>query len=267
MVSRPALSVFLAAAALLAAPQPRAGEPADNTGPAAVENDLLVRVRAANEQLYRDLESFVCNEQIVRYVGRSNEEKPRQIDLLTAQVSFENGVEQYTDVRQNRHRRASISSISGAWSENEFGTLLKQTQTFLSTQQVDFLKDSDLDGVPAALYAFDVSEQESPWDLEVGGEHFQVPFHTEVWVSRDSGEILQIDRTSLGAPEEAQISELRWSLRLAPVELNGRAWLLPKTAEYQVSYDASDRREWNRMTFSDYRRYGSQVELHFEGTK
>lgn len=267
MVSRAALPALCAWLAFSASALSAAGGPADNFSPAIDQTGLLARVRAANEQLYTDLQSFVCDEQILRYENRALGENPHQIDTVTAKVSFENGVEQYSDVRQNRRRRSSISSIAGAWSENEFGTLLKQTQTLLSTQRVELIDNADLDGMPAAVYAFDVSEQESPWDLEVGGEHYQVPFHTEVWVARDSGQILKIERTSAGVPAETQISQLRWSVRLAPVDMNGRTWLLPKTAEYKVSYDAPERQEWNDMTFSDYRRYGSEVAVHFDGAQ
>lgn len=241
-----------------------AADSAKKAAGAVTQTDLLLRVRAANQQLYTDLQSFVCKEQIVRYELRSDGEKPYQIDRLTAKVSFENGVEQYTEVRQNNRRRSSLSTISGAWSENEYGTLLQQTQMLLATQHVDFLKNAELDGAPVAVYAFDVAAEESPWDLEVGGEHYQVPFHTQVWVSRESGRILRIERASTSAPGETQISGLRWSVRLSPVELNGHTWLLPQTAEYSVSYGLSERREWNQMTFSDYRRYGSEVAVHFD---
>jgi hypothetical protein len=229
----------------------------------ASAGDLLVRVRAANEQLYADLESFVCNEQMRRYKGNLGGDKAHQIDTLTAQVSFENGQEHYSDVRQNRQRRADISSVPGAWSEGEFGTLLRQTQLLLATQPVTFLRDSHLDAVPVAVYAFDVSEQDSPWDLEVSGQHYRVPFRTEVSVSQASGQILEIERTSTGVSPETRISEIRWGVSLAPVDLSGRTWLLPKSGEYAVSYKDSERREWNLLSFSGYRRYGSEVALRF----
>lgn len=235
--------------------------------PEAAQGDLLDRVRAANEQLYTDLESFVCNEQMTRYKGSLSGDKARQIDTVTARVSFENGTERYTAIRQNRQSRSSISSVTGAWSEGEFGTLLRQTQMLLLTQDVTFLRDSHLDDTPTAVYAFEISEQDSPWDLEIGGQHYRVPFRTEVSVSRASGQILEIERTSTKVSPETHISEMRWSVSLAPVDLNGRAWLLPKSGEYAVLYKESGRREWNLLSFSDYHRYGSEVALRFDAVK
>ncbi len=226
--------------------------------------DLLTRVRAANELLYSDLKNIVCAEQIERYRGTLTGTELRRIDTVQSKVSFENGAEHYTEIRRNDKSVPNLSSLSGAWSEGEFGTLLRQTETLLSSQPVLFRMDTELNATPAALYSFEVSQEDSPWDLEVDSMDYRIPFHTEVWVSRSSGQILQIERTSTNVPVATGISQVRWSVKLETVELNGKSWLLPKTGEYSVSYADSQRREWNLMSFSGYRRYGSEVTLSFD---
>ncbi len=227
-------------------------------------DDILTKARAANENLYASLQSFVCHERIERFRGPLNAETGRTLDTVTANLSFENGVEHYSDVRQNMRPRDGISNLTGAWSEGEFGTLLLQTGTLLKTQPVSFQALATLDGVATAIYRFDVPEEISPWDLDVDGRHYRLPFRTEVWISIETGEILKIARTSSGIAAETRISALEWMVTLHPVDLNGKQWLLPKTGEYSVLYDQSNRREWNLMNFSDYRRYGSEVSLRFD---
>ena len=104
-------------------------------------DDILSKARAANENLYSSLQSFVCHERIERFRGPLNAETGRALDTVTANLSFENGVEHYSDVRQNARPRDGISNLTGAWSEGEFGTLLLQTETLLKTQPV-FVPDS-----------------------------------------------------------------------------------------------------------------------------
>jgi hypothetical protein len=226
--------------------------------------ELLAQITLANELLYSDLQNFVCNERMDRYKGRLSGAEGRRIDSVTSKVSFENGVEHYSDIRQNNRPRPGITSLSGAWSEGEFGTLLRQTQAFLESEAVLFRMNTDIDGAPATLYRFEVSEQDSPWHLEIESRHYHVPFRVDVWVSLSSGRILKIERTSTAVPLETGISELRWSVSLQTVELNGKSWLLPNTGEYEVLYEESNRREWNLLRFSDYHRYGSQVALSFD---
>jgi hypothetical protein len=225
--------------------------------------DLLTRVRQANEELYSSLQSFVCNESMERFKGKVGGEESKHIDTVTTKVSFENGIEHYSDVYQNNKQKASIPSIAGAWSEGEFGTLLAQTQSLLNTQPVIFRMFTDFNGTPAAIYGFEVSEQDSPWDLNVQSHHHRIPFRTELWVSAETGQILKIERVSTSMPFRMGISEIRWSVTLAPVQMNGKTWLLPNSGEYAVLYEEVGRREWNELTFSNYHRYGSEVALRF----
>ncbi len=228
---------------------------------------LLARARLANDQVYADLQSFVCAEQIERFKGPVTGENGRHIDSVSARISFENGTEHYTEIRQNNRQRASLSSIAGAWSEGEFGTLLEQTQILLKTRPVLFRTYTDLDGTPVAVYSFEVSEQDSPWDLNIASRDYRIGFRTEMWVSRASGQILQINRTSTSIPPGMGISELHWNVKLKAVELNGRTWLLPDTAKYAVLYEGKGRSEWNTMTFAEYHRYGSEVALRFDAVQ
>jgi hypothetical protein len=250
-------SALLLAALLLAMP----------SWGAVSSEDVLLKAQAANEDLYSALQSFVCLEQIDRYQGRLDGRTAHVIDTVSANLSFENGVEHYSEIRQNGQGRGSISGLAGAWSEGEFGTLLRQTEKLLALQPVSFEAFTDLDGTPAAIYSFDVSEQDSPWDFIVSGHHYRLPFRTDVWISTSKAEILKIARASLSVPPQTRISEVDWAVTLEPVALNDKQWLLPKSGQYTVLYQQSNRREWNVMNFSNYRRYGAEVALRFDGAQ
>lgn len=226
--------------------------------------ELLARASLANELLYSDLQNFVCNERIDRYRGPLSGVGGHRIDTVTSKVSFEDGTERYTDIRQNDTMRPSLASLYGAWSEGEFGTLLRQTQKLLESQTALSREQAQLNGASAIRYRLDISGQDSPWDLEVESKHYRIPFRTDVWVSQISGQILRIERTSTGIPSEVGISEIRWNVSLGDVNLNGKNWLLPTRGEYSVSYGPAQRREWNVLSFSGYRRYGSEATLSFE---
>lgn len=226
---------------------------------------LLEKSRTANDYLYASLKSFVCQEDIQRFEGNLHGSKTHPIDRVSAHLSFENGVEHYSDIRQDTRSLASISALAGAWSEGEFGTLLQQTAQLLETQSPFFVADATLDGTAVSIYRFTVTEQESPWDLVVELRHYRIPFTTDVWILASSGEILKIARKSSAMPEETRISEIDWDVTLAAVDLNGKTWRLPIAAAYSVSYTESKHREWNQMSFSGYRRYSSESSLRFDG--
>lgn len=227
------------------------------------ETQLLERARNVNGDLYSDLKSFVCHEEIRRFKAKLDGQKRKPIDTVSASLSFENGVERYSDIRQNAQVREAMWQIAGAWSEGEYGTLLQQTQRLIGTQNVSFVEFSEVNGAPAALYRFPVSEKESPWDLSVGKNHYSIPFETAVWISVESGKVIKISRKSMAIPAETRISQITWEVTLSRVDLGGNTWLLPIQAAYAVDYKESNHREWNQMSFTDYHHYGAESVLKF----
>lgn len=157
-----------------------------------------------------------------------------------------------------------MASLGGAWSEGEFGTLLQQSEQLLRTQLVVIDGAAQLNGVAAVMLHFDVAATDSPWDLEVGGHHYFIPFRTRVWLSEVSGDILRIARTSTNIPSTLRIAQIDWKVTLSPVDLNGKQWLLPDDGDYQVIYRDGGRRELNILKFSGYQRYGAEVKLRFD---
>ncbi len=237
------------------------------SGPASAamdSRDVLARAAAANQDLYASLQSFVCSESIERYKSGAGSSQVKHFDTVSVKVSLENGTAHYSDVRQKNRPIRDLASLDGAWSEGEFGTLLQQSEQLLRTQPAVIDGAANLNGVPAVMLHFDVAAANSPWDLEVGGHHYFIPFRTRVWLSESSGEILKIARASTNIPSTLRIAQIDWSVTLSPVDLNGKGWLLPDNGEYQVIYRDSGRREWNALKFSGYRRYGAQAKLRFD---
>lgn len=228
---------------------------------------LLARVQESSSAVYDSLLAFVCSEHIERFRSALDGTHERPIDSVHAALSFENGTEQYTSIWQNGQPRSDIPSLSGAWSEGEFGSLLKQTQELLQVEHVVFLGREVLDGDPVAAYAFDTAADNSPWELAVDAHVYRLAFHSEVYVSLTTEHIVRIARAAVGIPPQIGISKIDWSVSLKPVALNGSEWWLPSSATYSVSYATRNRREWNRILFDGYRRYGSTAELRFDNPR
>ncbi len=253
LLSAAALSSFTQVASAAEPGSPSLGEPAS----------ILREAIAVNSDLYSSLESFVCQEQIDRYRGKTGSQRARRVDVINAKVSLENGSEHYSDVHGNKRAFRDLAELDGAWSEGEFGTLLKQTEQLLNSQYASFEGPDAAVSVPAFVFRIDVPADASPWDLTVAGQHYRIPFVAQVWIDRATKRIVKIERRSKDVPVDLQIAEIDWAVTLAPVALNGKEWLLPSSAEYQVGYRNTDRREWNEMKFFDYHRYTAEATLHF----
>jgi hypothetical protein len=226
--------------------------------------DLFEKARESASRMDKELAQFVCHEQIERFKGSVAREQRRKVDVITSLVSYDSGEEHYTDILQNSRRMDRIGAVKGAWSEGEYGTFLREAASIFRSKPVRFLSMSTIEGQPAAAYSFDLSADESPWDIQVSGKHYKLPFRGQLWVSPTTGNILQIDRISTGADPATGISGVNWSVTFGEVQVDGKICWLPTKAIYSVTYLRSDRHEWNKIAFSGYRRYGSEVIVRFE---
>ena len=237
---------------------------ADEPSPLTVTGSLLDRVIDSASQMYNDLTNFVCREDIERYKGSSHNPAGRKLDLITSTVSYDRDAEHYTDIYQNNKRLNRIRGLSGAWSEGEYGTLLGETLKALQSGKIGSISPSTLDGVPAVVYSFDSSADDSPWDIDVAGRHYSLAFRGQVWVSPATAQVLRVDRIATDIPERIGIAVINWSVSFGMQTADKRAFWLPTKAVYSVSYLEECRREWNLIAFSGYRRYGSDVVVRFE---
>lgn len=162
-----------------------------------------------------DLRSFVCDETIQRF----HNSKP--LDVITAKVSFEDGVEHYREIRQNGQPRSSIPEIGGAWSTGEWNWNL-------------------------------------PWKLRIDHSRDCLVQYWSRTVF--SGTEITVERIGYKMPAHTGISALDWTVTYDLRDVNGDLVTVPKSANYIVLYrDGDDDR--NEITFSNYRRYGAESVL------
>jgi hypothetical protein len=233
--------------------------------PAPTSTEFLDRVILSASRVYNDLISFVCREQIERFRGNSRSPQGRKVDVITSTVSYDSDAEHYSDIYLNNKPLNQIRGLSGAWSEGDYGTLLGETLKALKSKPVRFISFGTLDGVSAAVYRFDYSTDDSPWEMEVSGRHYFLPFKGQIWVSPTTGDVLRVDRIADEVPNATGIAGVNWSVSFgAQPGPEGTSFRLPTKAVYSVSYLDTGRHEWNLIAFSGYKRYGAEVVVHFQ---
>jgi hypothetical protein len=219
--------------------------------------EVFDAMRNSIRQQYASLKDFTCKEQIERYRGSVRNPRSHKIDVITSQVSYYGDSEHYTNTRQNEKPLNEIGSLSGAWSQGEYGTILHETMMALNSRALKFVSFHDLDGAPAAVYSFNYTATDSPWDISVGGTHYFVPFLCQIWASVANGDVMRIERIAHDVPPSTGISVVNWAAVFSPTSVDGKILWLPAKAIYSVSYLNSDRHDWNQVVFSEYRPFGT----------
>lgn len=240
---------------------PAAASPSLRNEPVGAE--LLAKAREAAAHMFNAVENVICREDVRRFKsGRGGAE--HQVDVVQAQVTVENGAERYSAVLQNDRKRSRMSDIGGAWSEGEYATFLGEARQVLSSDRfIHTAHLAELNGTPAAVFPFEMDQSDTSWDFKVRSHHYALPFQGELWVSSETGEVLRIRRISRQMDPATGIGEVDWTVDFAPVSIDGRTLSLPSKALYSVTYLRDQSRQWNAMSFSSYRHFGSDAVIHY----
>lgn len=106
-------------------PPQDASAPADSVRLRAPSPDapLIERARYAALQFSQKLPNFICQEYMARYAQQG--EDKRLLDLVSAEVTYNNGQESYRNVKLDQHPTdKGIEQLNGSWSVGEFASTL-----------------------------------------------------------------------------------------------------------------------------------------------
>jgi hypothetical protein len=244
---------------------------------------LFGKTRESVTSMSSEAQNVICREEVRRFQsGRNGVE--RHLDDIQTQVTVENGAESYSSVLQNGRSRKRLPDVGGLWSEGEYLTFLGEARRVLSAPEYFTRKASQgyLGDSLATVLAYEMNANDTSWEFQVSSRHYTLPFQGEIWVSKETGEILRIRRTAKmpdtqtqlvgvayrGSQSEQQlassgVAEIEWSVDFATVSIGGRTLSLPTKALYRVTYKDGQKR-WNTISFSGYQQFGAETVIRYD---
>ena len=146
------------------APQPNLGAPPvtfrdDDDAPIAQRrgDDLIRRATDAAMDFTESLPNYMCKENIARYRSETHTPNWEAIDIVAADVIYDNKVESYKNITVNgKTAKKSFEETGGTWSTGEFGSTLVSLFSPGTVTDFRYKKDSRAGGVMAKVYDYTV---------------------------------------------------------------------------------------------------------------
>ena len=135
-----------------------------------IEKALLVA-----EEVTAALASYIVRQVTTRHAGSYLRSDWRLLDVVSAEVAYENGKETYRNVRLNdKPVSQSLEQMSGLVTQGEFGNILGAL--FARESRADFTPggSAKFQGRPAWRYDFTVRQPHSQWRTKVGSHALQL---------------------------------------------------------------------------------------------
>jgi hypothetical protein len=230
--------------------------------------DLIRRAAGAAFDFTEGLPNYVCQEDIARYVSETRPADWKSVDLVSASVIYENGKEDYRNIKVNGKPRQSFADTDGAWSTGEFGTLLIDLFSPASDAQFRFRQTERIAGVNARVYDYTVDHPHSHWNLIVSSQRYMPAYKGAVWIDPQTARVLRIEERANGFPADFPSDHVESATDYEYVQLgDARKYLLPVHSETLICQRGSDICQRNTIDFRNYHKYTGESNITFGDTK
>jgi hypothetical protein len=232
------------------------------------DEPLIRRAADAAMEFTETLPSYVCTELVTRSQSESTPANFQPIDVVSMEVIYENGREDYRNIQINGKKTVKkIEDTGGAWSTGEFGTVLVDLFSPATSADFRFRRDSRAGGVMAKMYEFDVTRENSHWSIHAGSQTYNPAYTGSVWIDPATSRVLRIEMEAKGMPGEFPIDHVESATDYQYIRLgDAKQYLLPVHAETLSCQRGTAYCSRNVIDFRNYHKYTGESSITFGGT-
>jgi len=239
-------------------------QPGDTPSPPGSRQESIEQARAAAWNFLRALPNYICEEHITRYVSETHQPGWNVVDVVTAEVVFEDRKESYRKVAINGKPSKKSPEDSGAWSSGEFGTILGYVFGPASAAEFQYRQEGKIEHHPASIYGFQVDRRHSTWRVQAPGEYILPPYRGSVWIDPQSGHTLRIEMQATGIPKAFPRLTVETAVDYDYLGLGtSEKFLLPVHAEILSCSRTSNQCERNVIEFRGYHKFAGESTVQF----
>jgi len=232
----------------------------------AQPDPVIEKAREAADSFAQTLPNYFCQQVTTRFVSATRAMRWRQVDVISAEVIYENGREHYRNVTlSGRPVKRGMEELGGAWSTGEFGTQLWDLFTPKTAAQFALRKEASSHGVTVAIYDYQVQRANSHWGLMVGDKLVYTNYEGSVWIEKESGRVLRLERRAYNVPREIQLDKVDTAISYEYVRIgSAQRFLLPARSEMVLCQRGSNNCNKNEIDFRSYRKYSGEASISFD---
>lgn len=245
------------------APAAEPEAPSRTPPPREEQERVIEEVRQYALNYTRQLPDFICTQVTRRYGDPSGLEIWRQMDTITARVSYFEDREDYQVILiDNRPVEMGMREVGGATSTGEFGTMLRQLFEARTDTDFRWLRWGKLRGRLAHVYEYRVAQDRSRWTVSYeDSDSVIVGYRGLVYVDEATPQVLRITVTATEIPPSFPVQEAETTLDYDFVDISGRDYLLP--LKFEMRMRSGKFLTKNEVEFRMYRKFETESVITF----
>ncbi len=230
------------------------------------DDSVITKAREAAAAYSETLPNFFVQQITTRYQIEGKQE-PRALDIVSADVAYENGQETYKNVKVGSKAVKSMDDIEGARSTGEFATIL---EALLEDPGATFRRKGQdtIRNRSAWVYTFEVPREQSRWRVESPSQLYYPAIRGSLWIDRETSRVLRIEQQGHDIPKLFPFDTIETTTDYDFVRLGTTGpFLLPVEAEVLTCIRGTIVCSRNTIEFRNYRKFASDTNVIFDTTK
>jgi hypothetical protein len=212
------------------------------------------------------LPNYFCQQLTTRYQSDHPKEGWQAVDVVSADVAYENGHESYKNIKiGGKASDKSMDEVGGTWSTGEFSSILED---LFAPETGAVFRRSGQDSLHArttSVFKFDVQRERSHWRIIAAGQLYYPAYRGSIWIDRETSRVMRIEMESRNMPLLFPFAKVESATDYDFIRLSTpQTYLLPVDAEVLSCEQGSDRCVRNRIEFRNYRKFGAESDITFD---
>ncbi len=230
------------------------------------KEELIERAREWALGFTDNLPNYVCQQYTTRYQRNPGSRDWTARDIVSANVVYENGKEDYRNVAINgKQINKKMEEMDGSWSTGEFGTTLRSLFHPGRQAAFTFVKQSQMNNMTAWVYDYKVSRENSDWNIQTGSQSIIPAYQGRVWIDEKLANVLRIEMSAVNIPEGFPLDQVEASNDYGLVRLaTADEYMLPTHAETLSCERGSPNCSRNTIEFRNYHKYSGEANIVFK---
>lgn len=232
------------------------------------EDPVIRKAADAALDFTETLPAYVCQEMMARFQSISRPVNWQALDVVTANLVYENGKEEYKDIAVNGKPKKNMEETGGAWSTGEFGTVLVDLFSPATAAAFHYRRDARTAGINSKMYEFEVARENSHWAIHMASQTYQPAYKGAVWIDPATSRVLRIEMQAIGFPESFPTDHVESATDYQYIRLgDAKQYLLPVHAETLSCQRDSNYCSRNTIDFRNYHKYTGESNITFDKPK
>ena len=228
--------------------------------------DLIERAREWALSFTESLPNYVCQQFTTRYQKIPGQRDWQAKDIVSANVVYENGKEDYRNIAINgKAQSKKMEELPGSWSTGEFGTTLRSLFHPGRRANFKYVKQTQIIGMTASVYDYSVKREYSDWRVQLGSQAIIPAYSGRVWIDQKTARVIRIEMQADNIPQDFPLDRVESAndyglIRLATAD----QFMLPLHAETLSCERGSTFCSRNAIEFRNYRKFSGEANIVFQ---